>query len=228
MGYYLQSAGAVASVNGRLGAVVLTAADVGALGLAAQAADSAKLGGLLPAAYQAALGFTPINKAGDAGIGNLSFSGVITQDSPELLAINLMGGNLYLGKYYKGIFIGNSKVGDGTHACTLGWVYDPVIPVNSFFHITPYGQVEGNFFKLSNLNASFGQLPVAMGALNASGPVSPGAYTVATLPAGTNGAVVYATNGRKAGEGLGLGTGSLVVFSAGAWRRPSDETVITA
>ena len=50
----------------------ITAAMVGALGLTAQAADSAKLGGQLPGYYQTALGFTPINKAGDSGIGNLS------------------------------------------------------------------------------------------------------------------------------------------------------------
>jgi hypothetical protein len=42
------------------------------LGTGAQAYDSARLGGQLPSYYQAALGFTPINKAGDTGIGNLS------------------------------------------------------------------------------------------------------------------------------------------------------------
>jgi len=50
----------------------ITYSMVGALGASQQAVDSAKLGGQLPSYYQTALGFTPINKAGDTGIGNLS------------------------------------------------------------------------------------------------------------------------------------------------------------
>jgi hypothetical protein len=55
-----------------------------------------------------------------------------------------------------------------------------------------------------------------------------GTYTVATLPAGSNGLVAFATNGRKKGEGPGAGTGSIVIYSNGAWRRSSDENAITA
>lgn len=55
-----------------------------------------------------------------------------------------------------------------------------------------------------------------------------GAFTVATLPAGLDGYFAFASDGRKAGEGAGAGTGSMVVYSNGAWRRLSDETVIAA
>lgn len=61
-----------------------------------------------------------------------------------------------------------------------------------------------------------------------AGHIKPPQYTVATLPAGSNGLVVYATNGRKAGETAGNGTGCLVVYSGGQWRRLSDETQVLA
>jgi hypothetical protein len=56
-----------------------------------------------------------------------------------------------------------------------------------------------------------------------------GSFTVATLP---NNPIVsqqaYATNGRKVGEGVGLGTGVPVYFSGGAWRVYSTDAVVTA
>lgn len=53
-------------------------------------------------------------------------------------------------------------------------------------------------------------------------------YTVAALPASGAGAVAYASNGRKNGEGAGLGTGCLVYRDATAWRRVSDDTTVAA
>ena len=50
-------------------------------------------------------------------------------------------------------------------------------------------------------------------------------YTVATLPsAAVNGALAFATNGRKTTEATGAGTGVVVAYSNGAWRRLSDDT----
>lgn len=62
----------------------------------------------------------------------------------------------------------------------------------------------------------------------AAGQIRPGTFTVATLPAGANGDMAYATDGRKVGEGAAAGTGSVVIYSNGQWRRPSDETTIAA
>ncbi|AWN47121.1 hypothetical protein DK419_13030 [Methylobacterium terrae] len=53
-------------------------------------------------------------------------------------------------------------------------------------------------------------------------------YTVATLPAGTVGVVVFASNARKPGEAAGAGTGVLACYSNGAWRRLSDEAAVAA
>ncbi|MGF2047053.1 hypothetical protein ACQUFG_17025, partial [Enterococcus gallinarum] len=54
------------------------------------------------------------------------------------------------------------------------------------------------------------------------------AYTVATLPAGSVGTLVYASNGRKGTETAGNGTGVIAYFSGGAWRRLSDDTAVAA
>jgi hypothetical protein len=56
-------------------------------------------------------------------------------------------------------------------------------------------------------------------------------YTVAALP-GPKGLVesqtAFATNGRKVGEGPGVGTGVPIYWSAGAWRVYSTDTPVTA
>jgi hypothetical protein len=54
------------------------------------------------------------------------------------------------------------------------------------------------------------------------------AYTVGTLPAGAEGDIAYATNGRKAGEGPGAGTGVPVYFSNGVWRAFSSDAAVAA
>ena len=65
------------------------------------------------------------------------------------------------------------------------------------------------------------------------------AYTVATLPTLANGGLgngtsyctyALASNGRKAAEGAGLGTGQLVYYNAvtDQWLRIRDDSVITA
>lgn len=65
------------------------------------------------------------------------------------------------------------------------------------------------------------------------------AFTVANLPTLANGGlgngstyvtVAFASNGRKAAEGAGLGTGQLVYYNAPTdqWLRVRDDSVITA
>lgn len=53
-----------------------------------------------------------------------------------------------------------------------------------------------------------------------------GNYTVATLPAGKEGQMAFATNGRKVGEGVGNGTGVPVYFSTGKWRVYSTDAQV--
>ena len=52
--------------------------------------------------------------------------------------------------------------------------------------------------------------------------------TVAALPAGFNGALAFASNGRKLGEAAGAGTGVVAAFSNGQWRRLSDDTIVAS
>jgi len=65
------------------------------------------------------------------------------------------------------------------------------------------------------------------------------AYTVASLPTLANGGLgdgvsyvtlAFASNGRKAAEGAGLGTGQLVYYNAvtDQWLRVRDDGVVTA
>ena len=54
-------------------------------------------------------------------------------------------------------------------------------------------------------------------------------YAVASLPsAAFNGALAFASNGRKLMEASGSGTGVVVAYSNGAWRRLSDDTVVAS
>lgn len=59
------------------------------------------------------------------------------------------------------------------------------------------------------------------------GPVIPATYTVAALPlTPAEGAIAYASNGRKSGEGAGAGTGVPVYYSAGKWRVYRDDSEV--
>lgn len=52
-------------------------------------------------------------------------------------------------------------------------------------------------------------------------------YAFADLPAaGQPGRLAYVSNGRKVGEGAGLGTGVLAYDDGSSWFRTSDDTVV--
>jgi hypothetical protein len=53
-------------------------------------------------------------------------------------------------------------------------------------------------------------------------------YTVAGLPAGSAGLIAFASNGRKNGEGAGLGTGVLVFHDGTAWRACDTGATVAA
>lgn len=53
-------------------------------------------------------------------------------------------------------------------------------------------------------------------------------YTVANLGTPAAGAVSFASNGRKVGEGSGAGTGVPVYGDGIAWRRYADDTTVVA
>ena len=63
------------------------------------------------------------------------------------------------------------------------------------------------------------------GVITASGPPK---FTVAALPAGTEGAIAYATNGRKVGEGPAAGTGVPIYFSNTQWRVYSTDAPVAS
>lgn len=61
-----------------------------------------------------------------------------------------------------------------------------------------------------------------------TGTVTFPAYLVASLPAGSEGQLAYATNGRKVGEAPSAGTGVPVYFSNSQWRVYSTDLQVTA
>ena len=69
----------------------------------------------------------------------------------------------------------------------------------------------------------------ATGAVALSAALGLAAVKAAALPAaGVPGALVFVGDGRKAGEAAGAGTGVVAAFSAGAWRRLSDDGTVSA
>ncbi|MGC8474783.1 MAG: hypothetical protein ACP5NP_00375 [Acetobacteraceae bacterium] len=84
-------------------------------------------------------------------------------------------------------------------------------PVNA-----PAGIVAGSI--QSSGTAQVTGLLTASGGLSVAGSyLSLPSYTVASLPSAPNGAMAYATNGRKPWEGAGSGTGVLVWVSTNRW-----------
>lgn len=67
--------------------------------------------------------------------------------------------------------------------------------------------------------------PASVTTAIAAGPPQ---HTVATLPAGAEGAVAYATDGLKVGETTGNGTGVPVYFSNAQWRVYSTDLQVAA
>lgn len=69
----------------------------------------------------------------------------------------------------------------------------------------------------------------ASGAIAFKTPVGLPAFTVAALPTGVaNGCLAFATNGRRVGEAAGAGTGVIVAYAHGQWRRLSDDSAVSA
>ena len=86
--------------------------------------------------------------------------------------------------------------------------------------------------KVSPDGSSFFQVYVAdqtTGNIAFKALLGPASYTVSALPASApNGALAFASNGRKSMETPGNGTGVLVAYSNGAWHRLSDDSVVGA
>ena len=61
-----------------------------------------------------------------------------------------------------------------------------------------------------------------------TGPIASMSYTVAALPTPSAGLIAYASNGRKNGEGAGLGTGVMVFADASAWRACDTGATVAA
>lgn len=59
------------------------------------------------------------------------------------------------------------------------------------------------------------------------GPVGLQVIPFASLPTGKEGQVLFVSNGRKVGEGVGAGTGVPVYYSNGHWRVYSTDATVS-
>lgn len=88
---------------------------------------------------------------------------------------------------------------------------------------TDAGAFSSTPFYIARSSGAVSLLAAAMG-----GPINMKSYTVAGMPAGSAGDVVYASNGRKNGEGAGAGTGVLVFKDGTAWRACDTGATVAA
>lgn len=170
-----------------------------------------------------------VNKAGDTGLGNMSMA-ALTAGTTQITDTT--------GLTYRTVRVLNSVGTAATGASfeNSGGRFFIGIDNSTGSAVTAAGSYAAYYWVEANIPLIFATNNIerlritptgglVMGTLTATS-VNPGTYTVATLPAGTASAMVYATNGRKTGEGAGLGTGVLAIYTNGAWRDPSQAYAV--
>jgi hypothetical protein len=95
-------------------------------------------------------------------------------------------------------------------------------PIKQFAYVPPEIVTDAFNVLINDLNSY-------LSSINFSSGMDLGSFTVAALPgSASEGSRAYATNGRKIGEGPGLGTGVWVYFSGGLWRTLSTDAPVQA
>lgn len=95
-----------------------------------------------------------LNSAGKVGIGTTSPSSKLTVVDNGYPSVLISSSYAASSKVYSSIQFGASNTNGGGD---IGFVHDQTTPANSFFHITPYGAVQGTGFCLgSDGNSGFG------------------------------------------------------------------------
>src|SRR5574344_1550036 len=70
----------------------------------------------------------------------------------EFIPLRVFGSLKLNDLWYGSLLVGKSE--NTYQACQFGWVFNESNPINSFAHITPYGRVEGEIFKLTATGAA--------------------------------------------------------------------------
>lgn len=131
----------------------------------------------------------------------------------------------------------NTGVGNSAGGYLVGGNYINTGSNNSFFGAAaaPIGTTQTNYMTVIGAGATASRSnAIFLGRADGSdttvvqGPLEIRAYTVATLPAAAIGKKAYASNGRRAGEGAGAGTGIPVWSDATTWRTYYDNSVVAA
>lgn len=142
-----------------------------------------------------------LNLANDAGVIFLTIDSIAIAPAVIRLAAN-----------------GSSNVAwDGQFLAWNAAGHSASNPLYSFFGDTDTGFYNNVGNAILASTGGVQRLTIDSTALTVTTPIKPGTYTVAGLPSGTAGDMAYASNGRKAGEGAGVGTGVQVFKDGTAW-----------
>jgi hypothetical protein len=158
--------------------------------------------------WTAASGAAPTRALTLSGTGNLSVTGSVGAAVYQLAGATILQD---IGSGYRAFVAGGIQILAARDTDT-----DP----------STYYSNNNHVFRSRDYATTFATISAA--GIVAAGPVRPGLFTVATLPAGATGAIVYASNARKVGEAAGAGTGVPAYYSNGNWRRLSDDSPVAA
>jgi trimeric autotransporter adhesin len=131
----------------------------------------------------------------------------------------------------------NTGVGNAAGGYLVGGNYINTGSYNSFFgaNTAPIGTTQTSYMTLIGAGATGSRSnAIFLGRADGSdttvvqGPLELRSYTVAGLPAAGVGKTAYASNGRRAGEGSGAGTGIPVWSDATTWRTYYDCAAVAA
>lgn len=195
-------------------AAALTAADVGALPITGGNLTG-KLGILVPSVPGA---YVPIL----TGVGNAPLLGVI-----DTTTLGVMSPRADIGANPAyGLVSFDSASANGPVLRVTSGVFSNTQRVLELLKFT--GTNTADFLQCT-VGSTVRARITSSGSIQSIAPISPGAYTVANLPAPASlpvGAHAYATNGRRAGEGAGAGTGIPVWSDGSKWRTFYDNAEV--
>lgn len=161
-----------------------------------------------------------VSSTGVAVTGTLSASGALSAASGTFTGIVTAEGTS--GSNLGGIHVKESGGTDRVAIYANGSTSAAIQLLQAAGTLSFFKSDGGELLKIT----SAGSLTVA--SVTASEPISPGTYTVATLPTATARRIVWCSNARNPGEGVGAGTGSHVGADGTIWRIPGEMTAVAA
>jgi hypothetical protein len=146
-----------------------------------------------------------------------------------LQAVTTGTGNVGIGGNAGGFLASGKYISTGSNNTFLGSNSSPVDTTQvNFMTVIGSGAMGSRSNAIFLGRADGSDTTVMQGPIEAGGAITLKSYAVAGLPSAAAGKSAYATNGRRAGEGVGAGTGIPVWSDAANWRTYYDNSVVAA